>query len=106
MAKKKHFAGKKTRLAELPLTRVLAGHHEETAFPKTPASPLAAAYFALVQELTALRSQLRPDPGAPPGNLSPPTLPPQPLSDPRHLKRVLKQARQDLQDLHLWLIRG
>ncbi len=42
MAKKKQLAGKKTKLAKLPLTQVLAGQAEEASPWGPPAAPLAA----------------------------------------------------------------
>jgi hypothetical protein len=42
MAKKKQLAGKKTKLAKLPLTQVLAGQAEEASPWGPPADPLAA----------------------------------------------------------------
>lgn len=118
MAKKKQLAGKKTRLARLPLTQVLAGRTEDTApwGPPPPpalsgprplppsweraaegsAGPLAATYLYLFQELAALRSQLRPAAVGPPENA---VLPPY-LPDPYLLNLALKQARKGLQDLY------
>jgi hypothetical protein len=94
MAKKKQLAGKKTKLAKLPLTQVLAGQAEEPAPWGPPsgahqlplargearegaAGPLAVIYLDLVQELSALKSQLQPgltgapQSGATPGSSSP-----------------------------------
>jgi len=117
MAKKKQLAGKKTRLAKLPLTLVLAGQTETTvpwdsppppAFPGPrplppswqraaagDAGPLAAAYLYLFQELAALRSQLRPAARPPENAVLPPYLP-----DPYLINLALKQARKGLQDLY------
>ena len=117
MAKKKQLAGKKTRLAKLPLTQVLAGQTEAAAPFRPPpplpfsgprplppswqraaeggAGPLAATYLYLFQELAALRSQLRPAAGPPENAMLPPYLP-----DPHLINLALKQARKGLQDLY------
>jgi hypothetical protein len=120
MAKKKQFAGKKTKLAELPLTRVLeqkAG--DETAWEELQTSagtgsrqlllslertgeeaagPLTIAYLQVLEELTVLQADLEP------GAASSPTIPeplPRPLAPPpQNLKQALHQARKGLQDLH------
>lgn len=120
MAKKKQFAGKKTKLAELPLTRALeqkAG--EEAAWEDLQTSAgtsarqlflslertaaessrnLTAAYQQIMQELLILQADLEPQTGASPfasAPLLPAILPPA-----RTLKRALLQARASLQDLH------
>ncbi len=117
MAKKKQFAGKKTKLASLPLTRVLeqrAGDEASWVELQTSAStghrqlllslernaeelcePLAAAYLQVLQELTVLQADLEPD--TPP---APTTLPPPAMPQPQNLKQALLQAREGLQDLH------
>jgi hypothetical protein len=119
MAKKKQFAGKKTKLAELPLTRALerkAG--DEVAWEELQAaagaSPrqlflslertapevsglLAAAYQQIIQELTILQADL----GAQvPASSSAPDSLPSILPPSRNLKQALLQARASLQDLH------
>lgn len=119
MAKKKQFAGKKTKLAELPLTRVLEKRAEdeaaweelqtsaaisprqlllslERAGEKAP-GPLAAAYLQVLEELTVLQADLEPDATSPlpPDLLARPALPPA-----RNLKQALRQAREGLEDLH------
>jgi hypothetical protein len=118
MAKKKQLAGKKTKLAKLPLTQVLASQAEEAASGGPPlASPgpwgapdraleeptaLAAAYLKLVQELKALRSRLGPDRDllfSEPAPFTPP------LAEPSQIRRVLRLARKGLQDLHRLLSR-
>lgn len=124
MAKKKQLAGKKTRLARLPLTQVLASQTEDSApwGPPLPpalsgsrqlspprekaaeggAGPLAATYLYLCQELAALRSQLQPAAAGPPENaVLPPLLP-----DPHRINLALKQARKGLQDLYRLLSQG
>jgi len=120
MAKKKQLAGKKTKLAKLPLTQVLAGQAEEPAPWGPPsgahqlplargearegaAGPLAVIYLDLVQELSALKSQLQPgaarDGGRGRSNL-PPQVPPRP-----QILGALRLARKDLKDLHQQLSR-
>ncbi len=120
MAKKKQFAGKKTKLAELPLTRVLeqkAG--EEAAWEElqtsagassrqlflslertadAPSRLLTAAYQQVIQELTILQADL--GPGALASSSAPVLLPLPNLPQTRNLKRALLQARKSLQDLH------
>lgn len=122
MAKKKQLAGKKTKLAELPLTRVLSRQVEEEAAPWGPTLPagppeaaarqisltweeleegiaglLSAAYLKIIQELADLQAALPPPAGEaalPPDPASPATLPPLP-----QLKQSLRQAREDLRHL-------
>ncbi len=119
MAKKKQFAGKKTKLAELPLTRVLeqkAG--DEAAWEELQTSgatgsrqlilsmerkeeeaagPLAAAYLQVLEELMVLQADLEPG-----GEFHPsPDLPAPPARIPLQiLEQALRQAREGLQDLH------
>jgi hypothetical protein len=119
MAKKKQFAGKKTKLAELPLTRALKQRAEdEAAWEELQTSgatgsrqlllslertgeeavgSLAAAYFQVVRELAGLQADLEPDaaPSLPPDLQLPPVLPP-----PKNLIQALRVAREGLQDLH------
>ena len=120
MAKKKQFAGKKTKLAELPLTRALeqkagdgaaweelqisAGTSPRQLFlslqraAEEAFEPLAAAYQQVMQELTILQADLGPEAASSPSApdpLLPPILPPA-----RNLKQALLQARESLQDLH------
>jgi hypothetical protein len=119
MAKKKQFAGKKTKLAGLPLTQALTSRSEGEAikappaplplslFPQAPLTwdevsagrggPLAAAFLFLVRELTALRSALQPPQGPVAANhriYLPERVPPPPA-----IMRALRQARETLQDL-------
>ena len=120
MAKKKQFAGKKTKLAELPLTRALEQRAvDEAAWEELQTSaatgprqlllslersgaesggPLAAAYLQVLQELTVLQADL--EPYAPPSPTTPDPLPLAELPQPRNLKQALRQARKGLQDLH------
>jgi hypothetical protein len=122
MAKKKQLAGKKTKLAELPLTQALANHSQETAPPGPPeplpsraysqpqlsqelakkeeAALLAAAYFHLLRELTAFRSELCPPGGA--AAVAPLLLPPQ-IPEPHLIRKALLEAQAGLQDLHRFL---
>jgi len=124
MAKKKQLAGKKTKLAKLPLTQVLASQGEELAprglpvdtppppapgapFPRGGAGeggvgPLAEVYLHLVQDLAALQSQLQP-PAATPTDWRQ-SLPSQ-APAPHRLRPVLRQVREGLQDLHRLLSR-
>jgi hypothetical protein len=119
MAKKKQFAGKKTKLAELPLTRVLeqkAG--DEAAWEELQTSgatgsrqlllslercgegaagPLAAAYLQVLEELLGLQADLEPDSGFHhlPDLCAPPARVPLQI-----LEQALRQAREGLEDLH------
>jgi hypothetical protein len=119
MAKKKQFAGKKTKLAKLPLTQALAGQTEDGASftpPPPPAlalftqlpltweevsagrgGPLAAAFLSLVEELDKLKSELH-------STLRPAAVDrriylPDQVPSPARLRHALHQARQSLQDL-------
>jgi hypothetical protein len=119
MAKKKQFAGKKTKLAELPLTRALeqkagdgsAWEELQTAAGANPRQlflslqraaeeafkPLAAAYHQVMEELTILQADLEPHKASSTSAhdpLLPPILPPA-----QNLKQALRQARESLQDL-------
>jgi hypothetical protein len=119
MAKKKQFAGKKTKLARLPLTQALTSQAEgaATLSPPPPRSlslltqapltwdevragrggPLAAAFLFLVRELTDLSSVLQASPEAALANHRH-YLPDQ-VPQPAGIKEALRQARQSLQDL-------
>jgi len=120
MAKKKQFAGKKTKLAELPLTRVLEQKAEDEAAwiehqtsaatgarqlilslertTKDSARRLATTYYQVLQELMTLQADL--DPQAASLTSLPEPLPPPALPLPRNLEKVLRLAREGLQDLH------
>ncbi len=122
MAKKKQLAGKKTKLAKLPLTKVLARQAEETAlgglFPAAPDpgsvtsslprtevdrgtdGPLAAAFFQVIQDLLDLQSQL-PVRGELAAN-RPDSLP-RAIPSPSRLKQVLLDTREALRDLKHFL---
>jgi hypothetical protein len=119
MAKKKQFAGKKTKLAKLPLTQALTSRLEGgglAAAPLTPApspsihlpltwdevgagggEPLGATFLFLVRELAELTAQLQFTPNPSLGNhrifL--------PKGIPGHLRLVhaLREARESLRDL-------
>jgi len=118
MAKKKQFAGKKTKLAWLPLTQALTSQAEggATLSPPRPSlsllapepltwdevsagrgGPLAAAFLFLVRELADLRSALQASPKAALANHRH-YLPDQ-VPQPAGIKEALRQARQSLQDL-------
>jgi hypothetical protein len=119
MAKKKQFAGKKTKLARLPLTQALTSQAEgaATLSPPPPLSlslftqapltwdevsagrggPLAAAFLFLVRELADLRSALRVSSEPAGANYS--HYLPARVPQPPGIKEALRQARQSLQDL-------
>ncbi len=127
MAKKKQFTGKQTKLARLPLTRALAGQGDAQATWDPPAaepprlgetSPLpadrpvapadriaaadgslAAAYLYLLQELTALRSQLNAQ-----AALIPRELPrPENFLKTGRMKQAVLLTRRSLYDLYQFL---
>jgi hypothetical protein len=117
MAKKKQFAGKKTKLAKLPLTQALAGQTEGGApFTPPPAlalftqlpltweevsagrgGPLAAAFLSLVEELGELKSELHSNPR--PAAVNHRIYLPDQVPPPAQIRHALHQARQSLQDL-------
>ena len=119
MAKKKQFAGKKTKLARLPLTQALTSQAagEATLSPPPPLSlslfaqaaltwdevsagrggPLAATFLFLVRELTDLKSALQASPG--PAAANPRIYLPDRVPQPPGIKEALRQARQSLLDL-------
>jgi hypothetical protein len=116
MAKKKQLAGKKTKLAKLPLTQALASQAEEPApwgpLAATPrqlpftweeaqagvAGPLAALYLHLVRELATLRFTLQP--AATRGASRPPEPLPAQVPPASRIRGALRLAREDLQTLH------
>ncbi len=127
MAKKRQFTGKQTKLARLPLTRVLAsqGDAQVTWDPPAPEPPrlgdtsplpadrsvapavriaaadgsLAAAYLYLLQELTALRSQLNAQ-----AALIPRELPrPENFLETGRMKQAVLLTRRSLYDLYQFL---
>ena len=119
MAKKKQFAGKKTKLARLPLTQALTSQAEGGATlspPRAPSlslftpapltwdevsagrgGPLAAAFLFLVRELADLKSALQPSPGPAAANHR--IYLPDRVPQPPGIMQALRQARQSLQDL-------
>jgi hypothetical protein len=121
MAKKKQFAGKKTKLAKLPLTRALTGQTEggATLSPPSPLSPepqapltwdevkagrggpLAAAFLFLVRELADLKWALQSSSGPMVANhrlYLPHRVPPPP-----GIRQALRLARESLRDLQMRL---
>jgi hypothetical protein len=120
MAKKKQFAGKKTKLAKLPLTQALANHLEggaSSVLPSTPPSsflkkapimwdevlaghrdPLAATFLFLVRELADLTSRLQSDPDLAVMANHRLYLPPQ-VPRPAPLAQALREARDSLRHL-------
>jgi hypothetical protein len=119
MAKKKQFAGKKTKLARLPLTQALTSQAEGEATPSPPPSlslslftqapltwdevgagqggPLAAAFLFLVRELAELKSALQASTGPAGANYR--HYLPARVPQPPGIKEALRQARQSLRDL-------
>jgi hypothetical protein len=119
MAKKKQFAGKKTKLAKLPLTQALASQVEgggpfaaPSAPPPSPlrkpplawddvlsgrGEPLAAAFLDLIRELADLTSQLHPDPT--PGVANHRIFLPPQVPGHTRLVHALSEARDSLEDL-------
>jgi hypothetical protein len=126
MAKKKQLAGKKTKLAKLPLTQALAQQAEEGApwgpsEPQAPpepesrqlplswtqaekgaAGPLAAAYLQVIEDLTSLQADL-PAPASEAAAWNPEIPMPATIPPPQRLELALRQARSDLRDLHRFL---
>ena len=124
MAKKKQFAGKKTKLAKLPLTQALASQAASEAeapsatsqlsfIPPSPLTwdevragrggPLAITFLSLVQDLAALKLAMQDPPAALTADLTaflPEGVPPLP-----RILQALRQARQSLRDLHHLLVR-
>jgi len=119
MAKKKQFAGKKTKLARLPLTQALASQAESGAlFPPAPAPPLSlftqlpltwdevsagrggplvGAFLFLVQELAALQSEFQSTRA--PFGVNYQTFLPDRVPRESRIVQALRQARQGLRDL-------
>jgi len=119
MAKKKQFAGKKTKLARLPLTQALTSQVEGGAdlspplrpllslFTQAPLTwdevsagcggPLAAAFLFLVRELADLKLALQPSPG--PGAANHRIYLPGRVPQTPGIMQALRQARQSLRDL-------
>jgi hypothetical protein len=122
MAKKKQFAGKKTKLAKLPLTQALTSQAEGGAAlpPPRPSlslfapepltwdevnagrgGPLAAAFLSLIRDLSDLKSAVQSSP-VPTGDNYRIYLPDQ-VPTPPGIMQALRQARQSLQDLQTHL---
>ena len=119
MAKKKQFAGKKTKLAKLPLTQALASQVEGGAPSATsstpPQSPIrrlpltwdevfvgrgepsAAVFLFLVRELADLTSQLQPNSN--PSLVNHRIFLPLQVPGYSHLVHALREARESLRDL-------
>ena len=116
MAKKKQFAGKKTKLAWLPLTQALTQAEGGAASPPRPPlsviasesltwdeinagreGPLAAAFLFLVRELADLRLAMQSSPR--PGEANYRIYLPDRVPQPPEIMQALRQARESLQDL-------
>jgi hypothetical protein len=126
MAKKKQFAGKKTKLARLPLTQALASQAEDGAVSPpspvvplarvTPAAltweevnagsggPLAGAILFLVRELAELTSTLQITSTPPVVNHR--VFLPERVPSEAGMRRALRQARQSLRELQGLLARS
>jgi hypothetical protein len=124
MAKKKQFAGKKTKLARLPLTQALSSQAEGGTILSPPAppslslltpesltwdevsrgrgGPLAAAFLFLVRELADLKLALQSSPGQAAANHR--IYLPEQVPEPSGVVKALRQARQSLQDLQSLLL--
>ena len=115
MAKKKQFAGKKTKLAKLPLTQALASQIESGA-PFTPSSspsrqmphtwdevspdrgePVVGTFLYLVRELAELASQLQSKSG--PVVVNHRIFLPKRVPEHALMVKALRKARESLQDL-------
>jgi hypothetical protein len=115
MAKKKQFAGKKTKLAKLPLTQALASQVEgglPSAPPLSPirrqpltwdevfagrGEPLVGAFLFLVRELADLTSQLQSNPN--PSVADPRIFLPQRVPGHTRLAHALYEAQESLRNL-------
>lgn len=119
MSKKKQLTGKKTKLAKLPLTKALSQEMEEerpvstaVAAPEPEAQQLPlswerleegaagllnAAYTLVVQDLLSIKADFPWAGEEPlsPEQILPTTTPPTP-----QVKQALRQARDELTDLH------
>jgi hypothetical protein len=122
MAKKKHFAGKETKLARLPLTQALTNQTEAgaTLSPPRPSlsllapepftwdevsagrgGPLAAAFLFLIRELADLRLVVQTSPGSAEADHR--IYLPDRVPQPPGIMQALRQARKSLQDLQTQL---
>ena len=119
MAKKKQFAGKKTKLAKLPLTQALASQVEGGAPsvapfmpPPSPSKqlplswdealashgePLVAAFLFVVRELADLTSQLQSSPA--PSVINHRIFLPHRVPGHTRMVHALREARESLRDL-------
>jgi hypothetical protein len=121
MSKKKQLTGKKTKLAKLPLTKVLSQKMDEAEewepapaaveesnrqlplswerLEEGAASLLTAAYLLILQDLVALQAELTVSPGeSPETHAIPVHLPPLP-----HIKQALHLTRTELNELYHFL---
>ena len=118
MSKKKQFSGKKTKLAKLPLTEALSrqleepadeasavvpepGNHQPTfsweSLEEGAAGLLTAAYVLLVQDLLSLKKEV---PWASEEIFSSEDILPKTTLPAPRVKQALRQAKEDLSDLH------
>jgi hypothetical protein len=119
MSKKKQLTGKKTKLAKLPLTKALSQQLEEPRpFATTVATPepeaqqlplswerleegaaglLTAAYALVVQDLLSIQAEF---PWAGEEPLSTEEILPTVTPPAHRVKQALRQAREELSDLH------
>jgi hypothetical protein len=121
MSKKKQLTGKETKLAKLPLTKVLSQRMDDAEgwdpapapveeqnrqlslswerLEEGAAGLLTAAYLLILQDLVALQANLTVAPGESPQlHAIPVNLPPL-----AHLKEALHWARGELRDLYRFL---
>jgi hypothetical protein len=120
MAKKKQFAGKKTKLAKLPLTQALASQVEGGVYSVDPytlpttsrrmpltwdevlagrGEPLVTAFLFLVRELADLTSQLQSPPD--PSKINDRIFLPNRVPGHTRMVHALREARESLRDLKL-----
>jgi hypothetical protein len=118
MSKKKQLDGKKTKLAKLPLTEALSRQMEEPAnnspvvvpelksaqptfswesLEEGAAGLLAAAYALVVQELLSLKNEV---PWASEEVVSSVEIVPTTTLPAHQVKQALRQAKEELSDLH------
>jgi hypothetical protein len=121
MSKKKQFSGKKTKLAKLPLTEALSRQQQEPANDSSAVVPepanqqpafswesleegaaglLTAAYVLLVQDLLSLKKEV---PWASEEVFSPGDIVPKTPLPTQQVKQALRQAKEELSDLHRFL---
>jgi hypothetical protein len=118
MSKKKQLDGKKTKLAKLPLTEALSRQMEEPVVNSPATVPeaksaqptfswesleegaaglLAAAYALMVQDLLSLKNEV---PWASEEIVSSVQVVPSTGLPARQIKKALRQAKEELSDLH------